>query len=136
MVTEHPHRIGYVDTLNHLTHADAVVVLGSTEPHYTPSKIFQGALSRRPVLAVLHEASTAVAMVRQARAGRVVSFADGTLPEVEEICRTIDATVTGPFDPDAVDWTIFDDQSARRSSQLLAEAMDLALARLLGRPLR
>ncbi|CAN5879251.1 hypothetical protein BH11PSE3_BH11PSE3_16370 [soil metagenome] len=130
MVTEHPHRIGYVDTLNHLTHADAVVVLGSTEPHYTPSKIFQGALSRRPVLAVLHEASTAVGMVRAARAGRVIAFADGTLPDVGEICRTIAAVVTGDdFDPQAVDWSIFDDQSARRSAQLLAEAMDLALAR-------
>ena len=30
MVDEHPHRIGYVDTLNHLEHCSAVLVLGST----------------------------------------------------------------------------------------------------------
>ena len=33
--------IGYVDALNHLTRSDAVLVLGSTEAHYTPSKVFQ-----------------------------------------------------------------------------------------------
>ena len=51
MVSEHPHRIGYVDTLNHLEHSDAVLVLGSTERHYTPSKVFQAILSKRPVFA-------------------------------------------------------------------------------------
>ena len=52
--SEHPHRIGYVDTLNHLMQSDAVLVLGSTEPHYTPSKVFQAMLSQRPVFAMLH----------------------------------------------------------------------------------
>src|SRR5882757_6321075 len=72
LVTEHPHRIGYVDSLNHLMRANAVLVLGSTERHYTPSKLFLAVLSRRPVLAVLHEASTAVDMLAAARAGRTI----------------------------------------------------------------
>ena len=37
-----------------------MLVLGSTEPHYTPSKVFQAMLSRRPVFAMLHRDSTAV----------------------------------------------------------------------------
>ena len=52
MVTEHPHRISYIDAINHLMRANAVLVLGSTERHYTPSKVFLAVLSRRPVLAV------------------------------------------------------------------------------------
>ena len=70
MVDEHPQRIGYVDALNHLTRSDAVLVLGSTEAHYTPSKVFQAMLSRRPVFAMLHEDSTAVDMIRSMRCGQ------------------------------------------------------------------
>jgi hypothetical protein len=42
LVEEQPQRIGYVDALNHLARSDAVLVLGSTEAHYTPSKVFPG----------------------------------------------------------------------------------------------
>src|SRR6185437_15952377 len=57
MVDEHPHRIGYIDTLNHLEHSDAVLVVGSTERHYTPSKVFQAMLSGRPIFGLLHAES-------------------------------------------------------------------------------
>ena len=130
MVSEHPDRIGYVDTLNHLVHADAILVLGSTEPHYTPSKVFQAALSKRPVLAMLHEASTAVDMVRCARIGRVLTLREGALPKPDDICRELDAVLKGDgFDPAKVDWSAFGEHSARQSSRQLADAMDRALDR-------
>ena len=44
LVEEQPQRIGYVDALNHLARSDAVLVMGSTEAHYTPSKVFQACL--------------------------------------------------------------------------------------------
>ncbi len=75
IVFEYPKRIPYLDVLVHLSAADAVFILGSTEPHYTPSKAYQGVLSGKPVLAVLHEASTAVAVLRDSGAGVVLSFA-------------------------------------------------------------
>ena len=66
MVDEHPHRIGYVDTLNHLEHA-ATRSSCSARPsaHYTPSKVFQAILSKRPVFAMLHAESTAVGMIER-----------------------------------------------------------------------
>jgi len=76
MVDEHPHRIGYVDTLNHLGQCGAVLVLGSTERHYTPSKVFQAILSKRPVFALLHAESTAVGMIEQAGAGKVLPLTE------------------------------------------------------------
>jgi hypothetical protein len=131
MVTEHPHRIGYVDSLNHLVRANAVLVLGSTERHYTPSKLFLAVLSRRPVLAVLHEASTAVDMLAAARAGRTIVLPDGRLPDPAVIAGELRALVERPaYDPDAVDWPAFDAYSARNSARLLAAALD----RTCGRP--
>jgi hypothetical protein len=73
-VAEHPERMPFLDVLNHLQAARAVLVLGSTEAHYTPSKIFQGILSERPVLAVLHRASSAGAILEDSGAGRLITF--------------------------------------------------------------
>ena len=50
---EHPNRIGYVDVLNHLAHASAILILGSTEAHYTPSKVYQAVQAKRPIFALL-----------------------------------------------------------------------------------
>src|SRR3954451_21396908 len=48
-VNEFPHRIGYVDVLSHLAHASAILIIGSTEAHYTPSKIYQSVQAKRPI---------------------------------------------------------------------------------------
>jgi hypothetical protein len=131
LVTEHPHRIGYVDTLNHLVQASAVLVLGSTERHYTPSKLFLAVLSRRPVLAVLHEASTAVDLLAGARAGRTIVLPEGSTPDPALIAGELQALVERPtYDPNAVDWSAFEAYSARNSARLLAAALDRTCARL------
>ncbi|RYG40440.1 MAG: hypothetical protein EOO01_27325, partial [Chitinophagaceae bacterium] len=41
VIFEYPQRIPYLDVLVHLQQADAIFILGSTEPHYTPSKTYQ-----------------------------------------------------------------------------------------------
>lgn len=74
VVFEYPKRIPYLDVLVHLAAADAVFILGSTEPHYTPSKAYQGVLSGKPILAVLHCESTAVNVIEEAGAGIVLGF--------------------------------------------------------------
>ncbi|HEV9037523.1 MAG TPA: hypothetical protein VGQ51_12905, partial [Puia sp.] len=73
-VYEYPARIPYLDVLVHLEAAAGVFILGSTEPHYTPSKVYQGVLSGKPLLAVLHRESTAASVIREAGAGIVLSF--------------------------------------------------------------
>lgn len=74
LVFEYPKRIPYLDVLKHLMAADIVFILGSTEPHYTPSKVFQGVLSKKPIFALLHEQSTACEVIQLSGAGKVLSF--------------------------------------------------------------
>jgi hypothetical protein len=74
VVFEYPKRIPYLDVLVHLNAADAVFILGSTEPHYTPSKAYQGVLSGKPILAVLHNKSSAVEVLRNSNSGVVLGF--------------------------------------------------------------
>jgi hypothetical protein len=130
MVDEHPHRIGYVDTLNHLRQCSAVLVLGSTERHYTPSKVFQAILSQRPVFALLHAESTAVGMIEQARAGTVLPLTELTMPGPAAVADALKALIEAPaYVASAVDGSAFESLSARASAKALAEALDQACAR-------
>jgi hypothetical protein len=127
-VAEHPHRIGFVDVLNHLTRASAILVLGSTERHYSPSKVFQTIQSGRPILAVLHEESSAVDMLRASGAEAVVTMAEGALPAVEDLVQALRAILAGAGQPIRRRPDALEAWSARESARRLAEALDHALA--------
>jgi hypothetical protein len=132
VVQEHPARLPYLDALNHLVRAHAVIILGSSEPHYTASKIFQAVLSRRPVLGLLHEASTAAAILREAGAGPVVTFdeAQPVSTRVDEICGALlEIACADPGDSPAVRWEAFRAYSAERMAEQLAAAFDEVMAR-------
>jgi hypothetical protein len=132
-VTEHPHRMAYLDVLANLSHATGVLIVGSTEPHYTPSKVYQAVQSRRPVLALLHEASTAVDVLDRSRAGTVIKLTERELPGPDRIADAIEAFLATSYDPLAVDWSAFEAYSARESARRMAAALDEALDRFVTR---
>jgi hypothetical protein len=132
VVFEYPKRIPYLDVLAHLEASDGVFILGSTEPHYTPSKTYQGVLSGKPILAVLHKQSTAVQVLRESEAGVVLEF---------EGANDLQSVRTGwlaawlqyrefhaAFKPEQVNRTFFEQYSARNITkqlvQLLNEVVD------------
>jgi len=75
-VDEYPERHPFLEVLSTLQAADAVAVIGSVEPHYSPSKLFQGALSGRPLFTMLHEKSEATSILKKAKGGINVTFGD------------------------------------------------------------
>jgi hypothetical protein len=64
LVSEAPGRVDYLDAIALLTRASAILLLGSSEPHYTASKLYPALLARRPILALFHEASSVVSILR------------------------------------------------------------------------
>lgn len=68
VVVEIRERFPFLHILNFLSEAFGVMVIGSTESHYTASKTFQALLSERPVFAVFHQDSSAVQILEQANA--------------------------------------------------------------------
>ena len=68
IVVEDRSRFGFLDILNFLAASAGVLVIGSTEKHYTASKIFQSLLSKKPVLAVFHQESSAVKILTESKA--------------------------------------------------------------------
>lgn len=131
IVDEHPARIPYLDALVHQEAADAVFVLGSTEPHYTPSKVYQGVLAGKPVFAVLHKASSACDVVRSTNAGRVLDFAGASDVDTIRDRFTDEMQVfrdfAASFSPDQVDESAFETYSARSVTKTLAESLDDAM---------
>lgn len=65
LIYESRERIPYLNVLHLLKNAHGVMVIGSTEPHYTASKIYQALLSRRPVMALLHIRSQAYEVLNE-----------------------------------------------------------------------
>jgi hypothetical protein len=128
VVFEYPKRIPYLDVLVHLDVADAVFILGSTEPHYTPSKAYQGVLSGKPVLAVLHCASTAVEVLEKSRAGIVLSF-DGE-KDINKISNQWIVTWNSflsfkeEFRKENVNQHVFEQFSAKAVTKQLAKLLD------------
>ncbi|HKO11601.1 MAG TPA: glycosyltransferase [Acidobacteriaceae bacterium] len=131
LVLEHPKRIPYTHVLAHLEAASGLFMFGSVMPHYTPSKLYQGVLAGKPIMAVLHEESTACAILRETGAGRVLAFA-GTagLKTIEDTFAnefTAYRSGVSSFSPDSVRLDRFEQYSARGVSGLLAQALDDAV---------
>ena len=124
VVFEYPQRIPYLDVLIHLKNADGVFILGSTEPHYTPSKVYQGVLSEKPLFAVLHAQSSAVEIIQQSKAGVVLAFnGEEELNKIykEFMNAYIDfRNFAQAFIPSAVDQLIFERYSAKETTKQLA----------------
>ncbi len=130
-VFEHPNRMPYMDVLKELDQADGIFILGSTEPHYTPSKVYQAVLSQKPILAILHEQSSAVKVLREANAGIVITmngeedfdslatlFLEG-LKQFQEFQQS--------FNPSNINKSAFEQYSAKAVTSVLVEAIEKAI---------
>ena len=100
IVMEVPRRVPYLDALNILVRADALLMVGSDEPHYTASKLYPVLLAKRPLLGVFHEASSVCAIAEEVGGVQMVKFGSAHPVEtkVAEIARAIEtiANKSGP----------------------------------------
>ncbi|HET9058229.1 MAG TPA: hypothetical protein VFN30_15400 [Chitinophagaceae bacterium] len=124
VVFEYPKRIPYLDVLVHLEAAGGVFILGSTEPHYTPSKTYQGVLSGKPILAVLHGASSAVNVIRSSGAGIVLDFnGEGDIEQINKSFHQIFnqyLLFKQTFSPSTIDKSAFAAYSASAVTERLS----------------
>jgi hypothetical protein len=132
MVEECPNRVPYLDALQLLSDAHALLVIGSAEPHYTASTIFPYILARTPLLTIFHRDSSVIAIVESTQAGSVITFsADHPLQEkTDEVAwrlRELAALDTG-YEP-RTRWQAFEAYTTRAMTARLAEVFDKVLAR-------
>ncbi|MDF1658881.1 MAG: hypothetical protein P1U58_14795 [Verrucomicrobiales bacterium] len=74
LVTEHPERIPYSETMQCLDDANLLIVPGSDDPGYSASKIFPYILSDTPTLGVFHEDSSVIKISKEAGGSLTIPF--------------------------------------------------------------
>jgi glycosyltransferase involved in cell wall biosynthesis len=125
IVQEQSDRIPYLEALQCLRDAEALIVPGSDDPGYTASKLFTYILARKPLLAIFHEESSVVDILRKTRAGMVVTFR--SQDSVETISERIIATgwLQSPSsNVPCTDWSAFEPYSAREMTRRLCQVFD------------
>ena len=120
-VCEHTDRIPYSETLRCLLDADALIIPGSDDPGYTASKAYPYLLAGRPLLAIFHEASSVVKLIRKAGGGSIVAFKpEDSLASVSQRLRTIQGWANGEIPHIALDPEAFESHTARLQASELA----------------
>ena len=130
IVFEYPKRIPYFDVIIHFYAADSIFILGSTEPHYTPSKVYQAILAEKPILAVLHEESTAAAIIRDSDAGIVVTMNDRDISNLKDNFDKAFTAFKGfvtSYKKEQVNKEVFSDYSAFAVTKKLSLLLEKAI---------
>jgi len=128
IIFEYPERIAHSRVLANLASADGVFILGSTQPHYTPSKVWEAMLVRKPVFAILNTHSAAVSAIKEARAGVVVELDnqpdwDGLEKEFVKAWQEFQSFVKN-FKPEQIDKRVLNTFSAKSITKILAESLN------------
>jgi Glycosyl transferase 4-like domain len=124
LVVEQTSRVSYFEALQCLNEAEALLVVGSDDPGYTASKIYPYVMARKPLLAVLHESSNAVEVLKSTRSATVVTFDSAT--DVQLLASAVGAAW---FDSASLpevetDWQAFSIYTAREMTRRLCAVFD------------
>lgn len=124
IVEERTDRVPYFEAIKILTDSDAILLFGSDDAGYTASKLYPCILARKPILAVFHEQSSVVDILRRCNAGRVVTFSatDVKQDELDATGVYLDLFLTFPkgYEPD-IDWDSFEPYTAHEMTRRQCE---------------
>jgi hypothetical protein len=128
-VDEHPGRVPYLTAMQIMLDSHVLLAVGSESSHYTASKIFPCVLAARPLLAVFHENSSVVTILKETQAGEPVTFGQtqpvlATVDEMATRLRDLLALPPGARPPTR--WEVFERYTARAMTALLTKVFDKA----------
>ena len=128
LVREETGRVGYFTAIATLLAADAVIIPGSDDPAYNPSKIASSFLAGKPSLALTPAGSAMDRMVRELNFATVASWpsAEGVAGVTEFLQRQLGPTPASAATPN---WPLFaTTHTARARTRQQCELFDQALA--------
>jgi len=130
LVDEHPGRVPYLTAAQILIDSHALIAVGSEIPHYTASKIFPYILATRPLVAVFHQKSSVVTILKETQAGEVVEFGDNGPGDstVEDLAFGLLRVLSlPPGSCPNTRWEAFEPYTARSMSCRLASVFNRAV---------
>jgi len=113
-INEHTKRIPYYSVLRILNEADFLLVIGSDNPDYTPSKVYQYILTKKPLLVIFHKDSSLINFLERVNAGEFVTYSSEM--NIEDIINNITYKLSDivrkiPYEP-FTNWEYFNNYSA------------------------
>lgn len=87
IVFQYPQRIPYFEALQVLNEAHGIIILGSDDASYSPSKVYPCVLAKKPILAMLYQNSLVAEVLTECKAGRVVEFIDE--PDIDVLVNSL-----------------------------------------------
>lgn len=124
LVDERQARVSYLDALQILLDSSGLLIVGSDAPHYTASKVFPCVLARKPLLAVFHEDSSVVRILRETNGGTVASFGAGGPAAAAPIVQAWLGSIAAGAAPPATRWDRFEQYTTRAMAGRLAAVFD------------
>ncbi len=125
-VVEIRERFPFLHILNFLSASKGVLLIGSTEKHYTASKTYQSLLSKQPLFSILHSESSAVKVFKECNANSYLCEYNESLKN-EDLFSTIKKTFFDfienkrEYQPDL---SKLNNYSARKSAEVLIQQIE------------
>jgi hypothetical protein len=130
-VTEAPHRIGFIAALQLQQEADALLLLASADPAYSPSKVFLYYLIGKPILGLVYRGSVMERLLDELSCAYLVRTAENAPPQpaIAALQVFFEAILAGnvppllpPRDPAFFENHYLAEQLTRRQCQLFEAA--------------
>lgn len=133
MVTEVPHRVGHLECLRLQAEADVLLMLGSSDLAYSPSKLYPYFLANKPMLSVVFEDSALIKLLRELSCSRIASFPNvQTTDRAQEVLKAFFDNALAGFPPGSLpernEALFFERYLARSLTQQQCELFEEALA--------
>ncbi|MCU0527094.1 MAG: glycosyltransferase [Elainella sp. Prado103] len=130
LVKEHPDRIPYFEALQVLVQSDAILLIGSDDASYTASKLYPCILAQKPILAIFHQSSSVVDILRDCQAGQVITFHTQSPPQslIHEVANELRLLLTRPkgWQP-PTNWAAFQPHTAWQMTAQLCQIFDRSM---------
>lgn len=125
VVSEDPARIPYLAALQQVSTADALLMVGSDEPHYTASRIYTNLMANHPFISLFHQESSAHEILSAAGGGVAIPFVAGNSnATVSAIADAIDRMVAAPNSFGTIKSEAYSAYSAERIAEKFANIFD------------
>ena len=112
-VFEQTDRIGFYESLATLQKADILFIPGSDDPKYTASKMYPYLMSQKALLAIFHEKSSAVTILKSCMPdAKVFTFPGDEEELISNVYRQLSGWAGGPISPSAINREVFKEYSA------------------------
>jgi len=85
VVSEYPERVQYLTAIKYQQESSGLLLIGTTDKSYTPSKLYPYLLSQKPILAFLHEESPAVTIFKSISDQMLFIFNEISKSEVDKM---------------------------------------------------